>query len=118
MIALLFVLSLFTTNFTLDHLETDSDHLGEWEYSVEAPDMTYKGVLELKSTDGMVEGTMKSDGVSIPLQDVVIDGDELSFSMNVQGFLCKVSGTFAGSNLKGVVAVDGFEMPLVAKRKN
>ena len=115
--SILLILFLSTTSFTFDSTETISDHLGKWEYTVDAPDMTYKGIMEFSDEDGTLDGTIQSDGVTIPLEDVVIDGDELTFSMNVQGFMCKVSGTFSGSSLKGVVAVDGFEMPLNAKRK-
>jgi len=92
------------------------DHTGKWDYTVEAPDMTYKGVMVLSEADGDYTGTMTSQGVEIKLNDIEIEDDEISFNMNVQGFMCKVTGTFDGDSLKGAVAVDGFEMPLVAKR--
>jgi len=35
-----------------------SDHTGNWNYTVVAPDMTYKGVLALTEADDEYQGTM------------------------------------------------------------
>ena len=93
-----------------------SDYTGNWDYTVVAPDMTYKGVMALSEADGEYAGTMTSQGVEIALKDIEIEDDEITFNMNVQGFPCKVKGTFDGDNLKGVVMVEGFEMNLTATR--
>jgi len=94
-----------------------ADYTGTWNYTVEAPDLTYEGVMVLTEEGGDYSGTMSSQGVDIDLKDVEIEDDEITFSMNVQGFPCKVKGTFDGDSLKGVVSVEGFEIPLVATRK-
>lgn len=95
---------------------TVSDHVGTWDYVVESPDMTYKGTMELEGEDGEYTGSIKSQGVSINMTDVEIDGDDLTFKMNVQGFPCKAKGTFSGDSFSGTVAVEGFTMPMTAKR--
>ena len=94
-----------------------ADYTGEWNYVVEAPDMTYKGVMTLTEEGGDYSGVMSSQGLDIDLKDVEIEDDEITFSMNVQGFPCKVKGTFKEDTLNGVVSVEGFEIPLVATPK-
>jgi len=98
-------------------INTDvSDHTGKWNYTVDAPDMTYKGVMVLSEEDGEFSGTMTSQGVEIQLKDVEVEDNEITFSMNVQGFVCKVNGTFDGDKMKGTVSVEGMEMALSATR--
>ena len=116
MITILVVLGLF--NFNTDYSPVlINDNLGQWEYVVEAPDMTYKGIMELADSDGTVTGKIMSQGIEIPFTDVVLDGNELSFKMNVQGFPCVVKGTFEGDKFSGIVSVEGYELPLIASRK-
>lgn len=89
-----------------------SDHLGTWNYEVEAPDMAYKGTLVLMEEDGEYKGSMTSQGITIPLTNIEIDGDDITFKMNVQGFMCNVSGEFDGDSVKGTVSVEGMSLPL------
>jgi len=94
-----------------------ADYTGEWSYSVVTPDITYEGVMILSMEDGEYTGVIKSQGVNIPLEDVTIEDNELTFSMNVQGIPCEVEGTFTGNKLEGTVNAQGYELPLKARRK-
>ena len=96
----------------INEITTISDHLGTWNYEVEAPDMVYKGTMILKEEDGEYKGSMTSQGITIPLTDMEIDGDEISFKMNVQGFMCTVAGEFDGESVSGTVSVQGMSLPL------
>ena len=116
MTILLTLVSFFLVQPITTDLDHGSKHLGKWNYEVVAPDYTYKGVMELTEVDGELGGTIKSEGVSIPLEEVTIEGDELQFKMNVQGFPCVVKGMFEGDTLKGNVEVEGMSMPLTASR--
>ena len=51
------------------------------------------------------------------MENVDINGNDLSFSMNAQGFPCKVTGTFEGELFKGEVSVEGMALPMTAKRR-
>ena len=93
-----------------------SEYLGDWEYEVTA-DVTYKGIMTLSESNGEFSGKIASEGIEIPFTDVELEGNELSFKMNVQGYPCAVSGTFEGDDFTGVVAVEGYEMPMKATRK-
>ncbi len=104
--------------FSTDVVNSDitSEHLGKWQYEVVTPDITYKGILELSQPDGEYAGAIKSEGVEIPLADINIDGNDITWTMNVQGFPCTVTGTFEGNTFKGNVSVEGLTMPMTASR--
>ena len=112
---LLFVfLSLFASE--VDMSTINIDHTGEWEFSVVTPDYTYKGVMELTEEDGSYTGLIISEGVETELKEVMIEGDTLTFSMNAQGFECKIKGEFDGDSFKGEVLVEGMALPMTAKK--
>ena len=110
---LLFVFSFLFVENTVEV----SDYLGDWNYEVTA-DVTYTGVMTLAKTDGEYSGHItSSEGYKIPFSDVVLDGNKLTFKMNVQGYPCNVSGSFEGDSFTGSVSVEGMEMPMKANRK-
>ncbi len=116
MTILLFALSFFLTDSEF-LVTVNSEFLGQWKYEVEAPDMTYSGIMELSESDEGLTGKLVSQGTEIPMDEVVIEGNDLSFKMVVMGYQCSVTGTFESDKLKGVVSVEGMELPLVAIRK-
>ena len=105
------LLSLFFIN-----INAPSTHVGEWEYSVVTPDYTYKGIMTIQEEDGVFSGLIVSEGTEIELNDVSIEEDQLTFTMNVQGFPCKVIGTFDGDSFTGEVAVEGMTLPMKATK--
>lgn len=113
---ILLILSLFVAQPS-EHIAI-ADYTGDWNYEVEAPDMTYKGVMTITMEDGEYGGTMSSQGVDIVLKDVEIEDDELTCSMNVQGFACNVTATFEGNKINGTVELPdmGLELPLKGSR--
>ncbi|MDG2450209.1 MAG: hypothetical protein P8M34_11245 [Saprospiraceae bacterium] len=106
--------SFFLTD--MDNSTLISDHTGEWEYSVVSPDYTYKGVMELTIEGSEYAGLIMSEGTETELNDVKIDGNELTFNMTVQGFVCNVKGTFDGESFTGEVSVEGMALPMEAKK--
>ncbi len=116
MTTLIAILGLFFFPMNVESNSIISDHVGTWDYEVVAPDMTYKGVMELKEEDGEYSGSLTSLGVTIPMTDVELDGDELTCKMNVQGFNCNVTMEFEGDSLSGTVSVEGMSLPLKGTR--
>ncbi len=113
---LLSLISLFILSPEGATLAIDADHIGQWQYTVESPDVTYKGVLEFGGEEGAYTGTLKSDGNSIDLTDIAFEGSALSFKMNVQGYACTVNAKIDKDNLSGAVSVDGFDLPISGTR--
>jgi len=103
-------------SFFLFHVDASGTHLGEWEYSVVTPDYTYKGIMTIQEEDGILTGSIASEGTEIELNDVAIEGGQLTFTMNVQGFPCSVKGTFEGDSFTGEVAVEGMALPMKATK--
>ena len=116
MTLLIAFLSMFLVSPDFISVETNDSVLGDWDYVVEAPDMTYKGIMSLEKEDGELAGALKSDGAEFEMTDIELDGSELSFSINVQGFPCDVTGTFEGDSFKGEVSVEGMVLIISAKR--
>lgn len=90
--------------------------LGDWEFVVEAPDMTYKGIMNLTEEEGELKGELGADGAAYPMKDIKLEGNVLTFKLNFEGFICDVKGTFEGDSYKGEVSVEGMVLSLNAKR--
>jgi hypothetical protein len=108
--SLLFILSTFL-------LISISDHTGNWNYSIAGPDgNTYKGVIVLELDGGDYKGEIQSDLGTTKLQDLEIDGNDISFNLDFSGYALQYSGTFEGDVLTALVSVEGMEIPFKATR--
>ena len=114
MTLLLAVLSFLFVDHSVDI--TNDAVLGNWEYVVEAPDMTYKGIMNIAKEEGELKGALKADGAEYPMKDIKLEGNVLTFKLNVEGFPCDVKGTFEDDTFKGEVSVEGMLLSLNAKR--
>ncbi|MEE1939892.1 hypothetical protein V1L54_10815 [Streptomyces sp. TRM 70361] len=56
---------------------------GTWDLSVATPVGRIKAVLELLRRDGALTGTARGAGEEVPLDDVVLDGDRLTWKQAV-----------------------------------
>ncbi len=110
------VLSFFALEAYSHDALIDNDYTGEWEYSVIGPDLTYKGIMKLDETDGEISGSLNSEGVKYEMTEVKLEGDILEFRINVGGFVCDVKGIFENDDFEGEVSVEGYSLPMKAKR--
>ena len=96
-----------------------ADYTGSWEYSIDTPDATYDGALVLEKTDGVYTGKLKNDdGFSADLNDLKVEGDNISFNFEFQGFKIIIKGTFDGDELSAKVDAEGMQFPFTATRKS
>lgn len=112
---LLSVLSLFLLNHNTS-TETIADYTGSWEYEVESPDITYKGIMEINKEDGEYSGALVSEGAEYEMSEISIEGNVLTFKITVEGYPCDIKGTFEGNSFAGTVSVEGYQLPITAKR--
>lgn len=96
---------------------TITDYSGSWEYLTQAPDQDYKGTLEITKEADVYTATINSDGASIDCKDFRIEGDKMSFNIDLQGYRVNFNGTFSGDELEANVSVEGMEFPMKATRK-
>ncbi|MBL1291340.1 hypothetical protein ACFTXO_04050 [Streptomyces sp. NPDC057067] len=56
---------------------------GIWDLSVSTPIGTIKAVVELRREDGLLTGAAHGAGEEVPLREVLLDGDRLTWKQAV-----------------------------------
>ncbi|WP_328389211.1 hypothetical protein OHS81_32600 [Streptomyces sp. NBC_00400] len=56
---------------------------GTWNLSISTPIGTMKAVVELREQDGVLTGVAHGAGEEVPLNDVALDGDRLTWKQAV-----------------------------------
>lgn len=108
--SLLFILSSFL-------LISIADHTGTWNYSIDGPDgNTYTGAIVLELDGGDYKGEIQSELGTTKLQDLELDGDDISFNLDFSGYALEYSGSFEGDVLTATVSIEGMEIPFKATR--
>jgi len=97
---------------------------GSWTWSVESPDGTFTGTFFIEGTADAPTGYMLSDqdptGTKLPLADIVISGDELSYSFQNPDYgKMLVKGVIDGDTYNSMLEVTqfGVDMPMESTRK-
>jgi len=89
-----------------------SKFIGKWNYSIDAGDQVYKGVISLVDEGGKLDGSWTgSDGQSKPLSKPSLKGSELTFSSSVnmgQDIPLDFNITFDGAKFSGKVKAGDF----------
>ncbi|HEY3991952.1 MAG TPA: hypothetical protein VGM01_03625 [Ktedonobacteraceae bacterium] len=57
--------------------------IGSWKISIATPIGTQSAMLEFTENDGVITGIAKGDVESIPLIDLVLDGNRLSWKQSI-----------------------------------
>jgi hypothetical protein len=97
---------------------------GSWSYTVESP-QSGSGKIILKDESGKLTGTINSMGRDSDLQDVVLDGNSLTFSYQLDfgsnKMTIKVSATIDGDAMEGTMTagqMGSFPMKATRDPKN
>jgi hypothetical protein len=89
-----------------------SKFIGKWNYSIDAGDQVYKGVISLVDEGGKIGGSWTgADGQSKPLSNPSLKGSELTFSSSVnmgQDIPLDFNITFDGAKFSGKVKAGDF----------
>jgi hypothetical protein len=96
-----------------------ADLTGKWNVTATAPggDREYKMELELRNEGGKLAGTMTSTQGSIALEQVVLEGDQLSYTIPTGSGGYKIKFTVAADALNGsYTSPDGTTGKAVATR--
>jgi hypothetical protein len=75
---------------------------GTWDLEISTPVGTIKAVVDLHTTHGALSGTAGGAGEDVPLRDVALDGDRLTWNQSITKPL--------RLNLAFAVTVDGDRM--------
>jgi hypothetical protein len=98
---------------------------GTWSYTIEVPDQTREGTFEFFNVNGDWKGTISSTEITsgnTTLKDIVVDGDKVSFSFDMdlggQEVELEFDLTLKGDALDGNVSVGEFgTYPISSTRK-
>jgi hypothetical protein len=82
---------------------------GTWDLSISTPIGKIKAVAEFRREDGLLTGTAHGAGEEVPLDNVVLDGDQLTWNQAITkpmrlnlAFTVKIDGdTLAGTSKAG-----------------
>ena len=95
-----------------------TDHTGTYVYSIQGPDgATYEGALVIELDGGDYKGEIQSEVGNAKLQDLEIDGDDITFNLDYSGYTLQYEGTFDGDELNAIISIEGFEIPFKATKK-
>lgn len=85
--------------------------VGTWTYTIDAGGMIMKGEINIEEEEGELTGTMKGDQIETAeeLNDIAIDGDEISFSATIAGqFEVEINGKLSDDEMEGKVKAGDF----------
>lgn len=115
---LLLVFSLFTVS-SVSAETKKKEPLGTWHYNVaDAPYGYETGDIVLKKDDGKITGSLVfSEGYSVSLYDIKVDGKNLSFKAYVEGTEVAFDGTWSKKKIEGSITYSEGTLTLVAEPK-
>jgi hypothetical protein len=84
---------------------------GSWNITVHSPMGKQEGRYELKAEGSSLTGTQSGQGVSQPITDGSVDGDNVSWSSSITTpfpMTLKFAGAVSGDTIKGKVKAGNF----------
>jgi hypothetical protein len=94
-----------------------ADVTGRWKASIEGPQGPMDLMFTFKAEGDRVTGTVASPMGELPLTDVKVEGDQISFTVSTDQFSVVHTGTVAGDEMKLKVDMMGEAREMVAKRQ-
>jgi len=95
-----------------------ADIAGTWKGTLETPMGPMENTIVLAAAGASVTGSVKTDFFEAKVENGKLDGDKVSFEINVEFGKLVYEGTLAGDDLKlNVTGPDGSKIPLIAKRQ-
>jgi hypothetical protein len=96
-----------------------ADIAGNWKASVQGPDGSMEITFTFKVDGGKITGTSTSQMGEMPLSEIKVDGDNVSFVVAMQDMKILHKGTISGSEMKLDVTFAGMDqtMQITAKKQ-
>ena len=92
--------------------------VGTWDYIVkDTPNGDVEGNFVIVKEGDTYTGSLNGDQGSIPLEDIEVEGENLSYLFDFQGMQLAVKGTIEGSAFTGNVSVDYNDFPMTATKR-
>jgi hypothetical protein len=93
------------------------DVTGKWRGKIQSPDGEADLLFALAMKDGKLGGTVTGPLGEAPLVNASVNGNEVAFDSNYQGYTVKRTGTIDGDTMRLVIKIEGYEIPATLKRE-
>lgn len=93
-----------------------ADVNGTWKGTMETPGGPMDISASLKADGNVLNGTMNFMGNDVKIEKGKIDGNKVSFEINLEFGPMAYAGTVSGDEMKLSISVMGNETPVVLKR--
>jgi hypothetical protein len=104
--------------FALAAVAFAADIAGTWKGTMETPMGPMENTIVLQADGASLTGSVKTDMFEAKVENGKLDGDKVSFEINIEFGKLVYEGTLAEDDLKlNVTAPDGGKIPLNAKRQ-
>lgn len=108
---------LCSINISIDATALHDNYSGTYVYQVDTPEGKVDGSMTLKKEGNTYVGTLVAYGQEFEMQNMVWNGHQLTFDVDVAGYKSKVSGTFSDTSYDGMIEVEGFKIPIKATKQ-
>jgi len=78
---------------------------GTWDFSIESPEGSMPGTLELEVSGTTVTGSLSTNMGIAEIIDGKIEGDTLTLTLDLQGMIIEMTGTVSGDSISGTADV-------------
>jgi len=108
---------------TMEAVSGSSAAHGDWDWKIDSPDGVFTGTFTIEGEAEALSGYMMSaegGDEKLPLEDVMLDGDQLSFSFTNPDYgKMTVKGTVDGDDFNAILNVANFgvDLPMESSRK-
>jgi len=89
---------------------------GSWEYQLDTPEGSFKGVMVISHDGEKFIGRIDSDQGSMDLEDLKIEEGNLTTHFSVGSYLIEISGEFNEDEFTGTIGPPEYQMPFTAAR--
>jgi len=93
-----------------------ADILGKWKATAAGPDGSMEIEFNFKNAGDKITGTSTSPMGEAPITDVKVEGDKVSFIVDVGDFKIMHKGTISGDEMKLKVDIGDQTMEMTARR--
>ncbi len=92
---------------------------GTWNFVAEDAPAPYRsGIIEFVESDGKVTGKMLSGNTTLPMTNLVISNDSITYELNIRSTVLTALLIKQNDSLKGKVFTPEGEMQITAKKQS
>ena len=113
-----FLFALITGIAAISSSAINADFAGTWDYVVTGtPDGNVPGTFTINQVGDSYTGTVTVGDGSVSMENLEAKGDQLTFSVSIEGAVYEVALTFKGDKFSGTVKFQGESFSISGAKK-